>query len=291
MKRGRIISNYFKHTHYRRSFNRLAEQTFGLDFESWYINDHFKGQYISYAYVIDEEVVANISINNMHLIVNGKRQEAIQIGTVMTQPDYRGKGLAAQLMHNVLAEYEKQCDFIYLFANDTVLDFYPKFGFKQVAENAYMLAANAITKREGIIDRLISNTEKTDTLINRLSKSRVPISQVLGVYNDEWPLGVYCRYEYAENLYYMPEEDCIVIAQRKEGRLHLYDVLSEKSIDLDKVIEQFIQEADKEIVFHFIPSLEKYVVEKSVSKREDDTLFVRGKNLDGEILFPMTSHT
>lgn len=45
----------------------------------------------------------------------------------MTHPDYRGQGLAKKLLEHVIAKYEDQYDFLYLFANDTVLDFYPKF--------------------------------------------------------------------------------------------------------------------------------------------------------------------
>jgi predicted GNAT family N-acyltransferase len=55
-----------------------------------------------------------------------------QIGTVMTDPEYRGKGLAAELMNRVIGQYENESEAFYLFANDTVLDFYPRFGFRRM---------------------------------------------------------------------------------------------------------------------------------------------------------------
>jgi predicted GNAT family acetyltransferase len=60
----------------------------------------------------------------MTIVSFGKEYQAIQIGTVMTHPDYRKKGLAKKLIEHITAIYEKQSDFIYLFANKTVLDFY-----------------------------------------------------------------------------------------------------------------------------------------------------------------------
>ncbi|GIO00553.1 hypothetical protein J5TS2_12210 [Brevibacillus halotolerans] len=57
----------------------------------------------------------------------------------MTHPDYRNKGLSGKLMHYIIDKYEKECDFIYLFANETVLDFYPKFGFEKLQESSFYL--------------------------------------------------------------------------------------------------------------------------------------------------------
>ncbi|MBU3812230.1 MAG: GNAT family N-acetyltransferase [Candidatus Niameybacter stercoravium] len=291
MDKESIVSDYFENEGYRKSFNQLAKETFGLDFETWYKDDAYKGKYISYAYIINEQVVANISINKMHLIVKGKPINAIQIGTVMTHPDYRRRGLSGKLMHHVLAQYEEY-DLIYLFANDTVLDFYPKFGFSRVEEMAYYLKASQVEKRRGSIRLLNLENEKDRILIETKVRNRVPISKILGVYEDEWPLGVYCKNEYSKHLYYIENQSCIVIAERIEGMLHLYDVLSEEPIQLDKLIEHMVQANDEEIEFHFVPDLSKYKVVKKLCHREDDTLFVKGAGLaDLEVIFPMTSHT
>lgn len=40
-------------------------------------------------------------------------------------------------MKHIIEKYEKDYDFIYSFANDTVLEFYPKFDFGQVQESNY----------------------------------------------------------------------------------------------------------------------------------------------------------
>lgn len=65
----------------------------------------------------------------------------------MTHPNYRGQGLAKNLLNHVIAKYEDQYDFLYLFANDTVLDFYPKFGFERIEESSFTVDACNLKKK------------------------------------------------------------------------------------------------------------------------------------------------
>ena len=65
----------------------------------------------------------------MNLIVNDKTVNGIQIGAVGTLPEYRNKGLSKYLMDLVLDKYQDSTDISFLFANETVTEFYPKFGF------------------------------------------------------------------------------------------------------------------------------------------------------------------
>ena len=80
------------------------------------------------------KLVANESVSIMKINILEEERIYIQIGTVMTDEEYRNQGLSRFLMEKVLSEWENKCDCIYLFANDTVLDFNPKFGFERVYE-------------------------------------------------------------------------------------------------------------------------------------------------------------
>ena len=53
--------------------------------------------------------------------VLGKKKNYIQIGTVMTDNEYRNKGLSRYLIEKIISEYKEKSDCIYLSANDTVL--------------------------------------------------------------------------------------------------------------------------------------------------------------------------
>ncbi len=129
-----IEKNYRNNEALRASFNRLAEKTFGLNFENWYKNGFWKDNYIPYSVVIDGEVVSNVSVNACNMNYKGQIVKLIQLGTIMTDDDYRGNGYARALMEEVLKDYDGKVDGIYLFANDSVLEFYPKFGFKEAKE-------------------------------------------------------------------------------------------------------------------------------------------------------------
>ena len=140
-----IIKNYRDNTTLRRSFNALAEETFGLNFEDWYQNGFWKDNYNPYSVVLDGQVAANVSVNRTDMLMNGQRRHVLQLGTVMTEEKYRNRGMIRAIM----AEIEKDhsdADGVYLFANDEAVDFYPKFGFRKETECLYTKAVHQTGK-------------------------------------------------------------------------------------------------------------------------------------------------
>ena len=137
MTEYQFIKDYKSTEPYRLSFNELAHQTFRIDFEHWYQQGCWKDRYICYSFLHNDKVIANVSVNLMDIILNQLTYKAIQLGTVMTDPAYRNQGLSRRLMEIIIEEYRSECDFMYLYANKTVLDFYTKFGFSQVPEPSY----------------------------------------------------------------------------------------------------------------------------------------------------------
>ena len=135
----------------------------------------------------------------------------------MADENYRNKGLIRKLMDTILKEYEGY-DLIYLFANDSVLDFYPKFGFKRVIEGKYKMDVKEITELELNNEHIIKldlKNEEHKKITKRLAEDRSPISQELGIIKDGSILSLYCNYEFRDDLYYLKEEDIIVILERE----------------------------------------------------------------------------
>ncbi len=305
-ERFKLISDYRNNEEYRTSFCKLVGEIFGLvDFEEWFNKEYCNKNYIFYSYIHKDKVIANVSVNKFNIIIDGKLTNAIQLGTVMTHKDYRNKGLIRDLMNKIFNDYEDKCDFIYLFANNSVLDFYPKFGFKKVYENSYEMDTKQVYEnnhnmeyKEACINqcklrKLNVNSNEDKTIIDRLCKVRKPISSAFGVVNDEWPIKTYCNYMYKDNLYYIEDEDIIVILDRNNHVVDLYDILSQNEIDIDSIIEKVILKDDKKINFNFVPDSNKYSVRKGIKIDEDDTLFVKSSSnyLNADVLFPDTSHT
>lgn len=109
----------------RKSFIDLAVKTFDLSFEEWYQQGYWTDAYIPYAFVERNKVIANASANIIDLRWQGEPRRYIQIGTVMTEPDHRNKGLAGQLIHHILQDWQQEADAFFLFANPTTVDFTP----------------------------------------------------------------------------------------------------------------------------------------------------------------------
>lgn len=134
MPERKIAVGYRQNDALRQSLNALTEAVFGLSFEGWYRAGYWGEGYIPYSVVEGERVVANVSVSPMEFWVRGQRRRYLQLGTVETHPACRGQGLSARLLRRVLADWKGRCDGLFLFANPSVLDFYPKFGFVRAEE-------------------------------------------------------------------------------------------------------------------------------------------------------------
>ncbi|KOS68262.1 GNAT family acetyltransferase [Lysinibacillus contaminans] len=290
-----LISDYKDVAKYKESFNELAKYVFELDFKEWYDKGYWNDDYICYSYIDGDQIIANASVNKMIVIANGKEYQAIQIGTVMTHPDYRQQGLAAKLMDHIIEKYEKDYDFIYLFANDTVLDFYPKFGFEQVQESSFRLKASDVKKqltKKSALRKLDVNNQADFELLKEFAAKRIPVSSILGVKNNEHLLMFYFILVFNDAIYYIEEEDVIVIMEQEENQLHIFDIISKKSVDIDFILNYFISANTEMIHFYFTPDYDcKNLLTEFITESED-TLFVRPSSKFGtdHFLFPLTSH-
>ena len=79
----------------RESFFRLAQKVFGLSFREWYEAGFWSERYIPYTLAHNGRAAANVSVNRMQFSWQGRVRQYIQLGTVMTDPEYRGRGWRA----------------------------------------------------------------------------------------------------------------------------------------------------------------------------------------------------
>lgn len=127
------------HDALRKSFNKLTGKTFGFDFENWYRSGGWGAFYVPHVLLDGERVISNVSVNWIKFDICGVKKTYLQLGTVMTDEAYRGQGLNRRIMERVLEEYSSKVDGMYLFANDTVRRYYPKFGFRASKEYEYYI--------------------------------------------------------------------------------------------------------------------------------------------------------
>ena len=282
-----IEKNYRNNEALRASFNRLAEKTFGLNFENWYQNGFWKDNYIPYSVVVDGEVVSNVSVNACNMNYKGKIVKLIQLGTIMTDIDHRGKGYARTLMEEIMKDYEGKVDGIYLFANDSVLEFYPKFGFKEAKEYQY---SKEVTISNECKAEMIPLKDKNDfdKIVEILEKTSQN-AQLYMVVNT----GLYMFYLsqfMTENLFYIPDCNSYAIAETEDDTLILHTIIGEGTVD--EVISAF-GSGVKKVVLCFTPK-DANGFEKSELHEEDTTFFVKGKffedSCNDEYMMQMITH-
>lgn len=104
-----------------------------------------------YAFVERNKVIANASANIIDLRWQGEPRRYIQIGTVMTEPDHRNKGISRPAYPSHPAGLAAGGGRLLLFANPTTVDFYPKFGFTRSEEHQYIMP---VSRRAGDFRKL-----------------------------------------------------------------------------------------------------------------------------------------
>lgn len=292
MENFKLITDYKNNDKYRLSFNKLATSTFGIDFEPWFQKGFWNENYIPYSYVDGDKVIANISINKLDIIWKGQKKKAIQIGTVMTHPDYRKRGLASSLMKIVLDENEKNVDFIYLFGGDNALNLYLKFGFKPKVESTFSMALNINKDSDIKLRKLDFSNEDDLNLIRKIASERTYISEKLGLKNDEHLILFYCLYVFSDNIYYLEEDNTIIIFSIDGDELNLYDILSKKNIDLESIVSKIASSKVRKVNFNFTPELNSKKLHIEELQENDCTLLVKSLLVETEdkFLFPETSH-
>lgn len=273
----------------KKSFFQLAEASFGLEFEKWDALGYWKDTYCPYAFEVDGEIVANVSTSIGTLIVDGQALQVVQIGTVMTKPAYRKRGLSSQLLHKVL-EDNKHAEFMYLFANDTVLDFYPKFGFEQRQQASFMIQTTSLNLHPTEIKKLNMDDDKSRKLLYETLIHRMPVSLRLGVLQNEDIVMYHALTQYKDCIYSAPKLNVIIIAEELEDRIVIVDIISKYPVHALEVLQQLpIQQ--KKIELGFTPSDEVAFVTTGIAM-DKGTLFVRkqGEKVYPEhVLFPLSA--
>ena len=275
----------------RRSFNALAKATFDISFETWYQDGFWSNSYIPYTFTEGDTVLAAAAVNRMDFLFQGKTRRYIQIGTVMTDSRYRNRGLSRRLITEILHDWQPRCDSIFLFANGTVLDFYPKFGFSVAQEFQHK---KAVSKNRASAAARKLDLDKADDreLFARYSQKENPFATLQLL--DRRGLTMFHSAFWKDSIYYAASYDAVIVAEHDGGTLLCCDIFGGSGYNLDTVLSAVIRKETEAVHFGFTPkdtdgcSVEPF-------QDEDTTLFVLGgtENLftgGRTLMFPLLSH-
>ncbi|MCI9071865.1 MAG: GNAT family N-acetyltransferase [Lachnospiraceae bacterium] len=269
-----IIKDYRDDTGLRRSFNELADKTFGLDFENWYQNGFWGDAYSPYSVVENGRVVANVSVNRTDFLFDGAARHFLQLGTVMTDPAYRHRGYIRALMERIAADYEDRTEGIYLFANDSVLDFYPRFGFRKSREYLHSLSlqgSGAWAFQPLAMDCPAARERLGESAERSIFRGRLDLIGNRGL------LFFYITGFLQNNVYYHAPSDTYIVAERQGDRLLLHNVFSSRLTELAEVLELLGGDV-RQVTLGFTPA-GSAPCQVTELWEEDCTLFVKGDPL------------
>ncbi len=284
-----LVKDYKNNDVLRKSFHELTQKTFAFNLEEWYQQGFWGDRYIPYSLLDGDKVIANVSVNRMDFTVDGEKKHFVQLGTVMTEEDYRHQGLGRHLLETVLKEYRGNADGIYLFGNDSVLDYYPKFGFHKSREYHYRRKVTSAAFSDTLQKLTMDCQENREQLFHTLRHMAVNSRLHMDNY------GLYAFYltgGMRDQIYYSKREEAYAVAEIQGDILHLHQIIAKQAVEPEKIIEAFGPKI-REAVLGFAPlDTEGYIREEH--KEEDCTLFVMGTELDrieGRYLrFPVLSH-
>lgn len=233
----------------RRSFMDLAEKVFDLSFEDWFRQGNWTERYIPYSFACGDRVVANASVNLMDFLWCGVPKRYVQIGTVMTDPDYRGRGLSRKLLEEILHDWKNNCECIYLFANSTVLDFYPKFGFQRAEEYKYILPCSP--ENGDFVKLDMDSAGGRETLLRHFEKSN-PYA-LLSMSGNTGLLFFYCGGYMKNNVYYSEEKDVVCVAEQEGNTLVCHDIFGSPRSPLEDVLSALAAPGTEQAALGFTP--------------------------------------
>ena len=246
-----------------------------IDFRAWRDRGGWTGDYHAHALADGDQIVANVSVARVELVVEGRAARGMQLGAVGVIPERRGRGLQRALLDEVLGEIGREADVVFLFANDEVLDFYPRFGFERVEERVFGAEASVLPSPERLPRLSLDRPEHLDRF-RAACASALPVTERFGARGYGWIALWYATYFVERHLFHAPEHDAVVVARQKEDLLEVLDVLAPRRFDLGPLLPRIAESPVRRIEFGFTPEL-WWPGAGPLRSSADSTLFVRGR--------------
>ena len=225
--------------HLREGFMQIARETFGIDFHPWLEQGYWGDAFVPYVLTYQGQVVASVCVNLIFGRITSQnmgrepspRKLFVQLGGVITAKEHRGRGLSRWLIEKVLEEWREKADGIYLYANDSVLDFYPKFGF--VKEQEFQASVVALGPAQPM--RKIDLTSEEDlTQLKHCYEQGNPYAAFQVEYFNL--MMFYLLGPYKDCVYYVPEQQTLLIAKQEAGAWHCFEILGSSTLPLPQLL-------------------------------------------------------
>jgi GNAT superfamily N-acetyltransferase len=280
-------SDYFDDPDAKASFERYAKKIFGLDFSRWKARGLWDDQYKPFSAFVGGECVASLCVYPSEMSVSGAKKEGAQLLTVGTLPEYRSQGIQREIWKRVQGWIQQECDFTFLFTDESAAGFYEKLGLRRQPEHYDVVSCPQLVGQDELRFKKLSLGQDDDyAIVERLAREREMVSNRLGFFNPKLLLFMFL-YVYQSWSYYLEDIDAVIVVEEKEDRLRIHDIVAKKMPSLSD-IETFLRQfKKKEIEFLFCTDRLGLGQPTRKKRVEEEVLFVSENfELDGQFVFP-----
>ncbi|KMQ51942.1 Acetyltransferase, GNAT family, potentially associated with YqeK [Chitinispirillum alkaliphilum] len=285
-----VIQDYKDNEPLRKSFDNLAKLVFDISFEQWYQKGFGNNSYKCHSIIHDGNVISNVSTTEMNLVMNGETKRAIQIGTVMTHPRYRNQGLSDKLMKMVIEQYGNKVDFFYLFPNESVMNFYPRYGFKKYHDVYYSVK---VSTNKNAQTSLVQVNTGDGYELERLYNAVLSRKQISSKFDTNGCESIYMWHSMCDLcncIYRISETDDYLVYFENDKSIELYDVISKNEYSIKNILQILGLDGEKTINLHFFPDeLKEEGWEIKEHKNED--MFFKGAIPASSFSHQIMAHT
>ncbi|NQU66653.1 MAG: GNAT family N-acetyltransferase [Candidatus Marinimicrobia bacterium] len=262
-----------------------------ISFEDWYSKGFWTENYIPFSILDSGKIISSVSVAFMRTIQNGKKAKAIQLGAVGTLPEYRNQGLSRKIMSHVINKYMNDIDFFFLHANESVVDFYPKFGFRSFKESVF-LTEPYVQKPQYTARKLDISIDSDYLLLQSILNNRQTLTEVFSAEEYGFITMWHILNLYHDKLYYLEKENVIIIKEEENNTLFILDVLFTGTIEFQSILPKIIESSSIQCIkYYFPPDIINYPYDTIL--QEDTGLFILGDIETGNhpFRFPETATT
>jgi len=251
-----------------------------IGFRAWRDRGGWDERYMVFALAERDEIVASASRQQMDVVLMGRRMRAWQLSAVGTLPDRRMQGLQQRIMEKLLA-YTPSDELMFLFANESVLRFYPRFGFRQLTEWVFQATcALSPDPARAPLQTLDVTRAQDRALLLRVAARAAPVSEGFAARDYGKIVLWYCSNFMPNVLRYDPEHDALLAVEQTGDVLRVFDLLASASFDLEPVLARVLSSPITRIELGFSPERVSPTARPTHAYSES-ALFVRG-----EFVFP-----
>jgi len=263
----------------------------GPAFSAWGAREGWVDGYDVFAMVVDDEIVGTVGRQSMRYVINGKERSGYQLGAVATRADQRNHGLARLLMNKVLGELDAADQPVILFANASVLDFYPRFGFRGLAQSSF--SGRVDIHPSGTLAPRLDLATPTDRAWLAEHCARAGATGQRFSARDYYPTLLFHLTRRPRTVFRLDSFEAVVIVEQDGDRLLIEDLLAVRPFSLKDALPQICAQPIRRLEFAFHPEAWWPTAESRAVVDDSSPLFARGAALEveGPIRFPDLAQT